>query len=91
MEVIREMINKGADLNVKDDKSQQTALMIVAMGWRDDSVEMAQLLIDAGADVNAKDYDGRVMYQYLKNLIFLLYSYLQYRILFHHINPLRNK
>jgi ankyrin repeat protein len=55
LEHVRELLNKGADVNAKN-KGGQTALMDAA---REGNLEMVKLLIDKGADVNAKDEIGQ--------------------------------
>ena len=54
-------INKGADVNVKNDSNGATALQMVAASGNKDIVE---LLIESGADVNAKnDFNGATILQ----------------------------
>ena len=57
LEEIEHLLNEGADVNVVENNSGMTALMIVAydMGQFD---EVAKLLLDKGANVNAKAKDG---------------------------------
>ncbi len=50
MEVVRLLIEKGADLNAQDDKGE-TPLMRASQG----QAELARLLIEDGAQVNARD------------------------------------
>ena len=50
-EMIRLLLNEGADVNAKD-KDGRTALMDAV--WQEDE-EIVQLLLDKGADINAKD------------------------------------
>ncbi len=49
------LLEHGADFNIRITSQQYTPLMIAAM--RND-VEIAEMLIDAGADINAKDAQG---------------------------------
>ena len=53
-EIAELLIQNGADVNVKDDWSEQTPLHKAAR-WG--HKEVAELLIAEGADVNAKDYE----------------------------------
>ena len=50
------LIEKGADVNAKDDWLEQTPLHRAAEKGHN---EIAELLIDKGADVNAQDEDGK--------------------------------
>lgn len=49
------LIEKGIDINARDEKNGWTALVYAVWGGEPDIVQM---LIDTGADVNAKDVDG---------------------------------
>ena len=49
------MIDKGVDDNVQDKKTGFTVLMISVMSGQ---TEIAQLLIDGGADINKKGKNG---------------------------------
>jgi ankyrin repeat protein len=56
-EIVKLLIEAGADVNVQGDRDRRTALMHAAVSG-DEYVEMAKLLIEAGADVNAQDENG---------------------------------
>ena len=49
---IKDLIKSGADVNIKDDHFGYTALMLSY------SAKTTQLLIEAGADINARDKNG---------------------------------
>jgi ankyrin repeat protein len=53
-EMVKALIDKGADVNAKD-KDGQTALMLAAGGGY---TEIVKALIEKGADVNAKNNTG---------------------------------
>ena len=55
-DAVREAIERGADVTVKDQKSR-TVLMMAAVSEKI-SPELVQLLIERGADVQSKDPDG---------------------------------
>ena len=71
-ETVQALLDAGADVNAKANNGA-TALMMAGtpagsprlLGWRserfqsgEDNTETVQALLDAGADVNAKDQDG---------------------------------
>jgi ankyrin repeat protein len=60
-EIVKKLIDHGADVHIKHELTGQTALHAVAMRGR---TEAARLLIDAGADVSAKDNRGRTPLAY---------------------------
>ena len=55
LEMIRLLIENGADVNSKEDKYGATPLIVAAQL---DHPEIAKLLIENGADINVKDYKG---------------------------------
>ena len=57
LEVAALLIEKGEDVNVKDNRGR--TLLHIAVGG--DKVEVAALLIEKGADVNVKDNRGRTL------------------------------
>ncbi len=54
-EIVKKLLSKGADVNAKDPRQGDTPLHIAA---RRGSRKAAELLVGAGANVNAKDKDG---------------------------------
>ena len=54
LEVVKVLIDRGADVNAKDEKGE-TTLMYAA---RSGNLEVVKFLVDKGADVNAKDSNG---------------------------------
>ena len=62
------LIKAGADMNIRsDDYDGYTALILAARKSDKIAVDMVQALIDAGADVNAKDKHGMDALGYAKN------------------------
>ena len=55
LEVARELIKAGADVNVSDSKGRTP---LIELSRFDTGADMAKLLIDAGANVNARMADG---------------------------------
>jgi ankyrin repeat protein len=55
-EVIRALVQAGADVNARD-KNGETVLMYAVMG-EDVNLEVVKILVQAGADVNARDERG---------------------------------
>jgi len=53
---VRELLAQGADVNTKDLEHQETPLMLAV---KRSSVGIVKLLLEAGAEVNAKDEWGR--------------------------------
>jgi len=54
-EIVRMLIERGADVNIKNSKGM-TALMIASRGGR---TEIVRMLIERGADVNIKNSNGK--------------------------------
>jgi len=54
-EQVRALLDQGADINVKENKSGQTPLISASIKQRKNLV---QLLLDKGADVHARDING---------------------------------
>lgn len=61
---IRERLNDGADVNEKDPGNGATALMLAARDNRNPSV--ARALLKAGADIFAKDFEGKSALDYAR-------------------------
>lgn len=57
MDIIRTIVDNGADVNKKDSK-QRTSLHIAASNPHEFTIEPLTYLISKGADVNAKDMNG---------------------------------
>jgi hypothetical protein len=55
LEAIRQHIEAGSDLNVKDPKGGACPLSTAALFWQ---TEAARALIEAGADINCRGNDG---------------------------------
>ena len=53
-EIVRELLNRGADINQRDDNGR-TALMFAVINGHYDTMKV---LLEYGADVNAKSYIG---------------------------------
>ena len=63
-DTVNSLLEKGADVNIKDDNTGETALIwAAALG----SLDTVKLLIDKGADVNAKTYTGGTALMCLAN------------------------
>lgn len=58
IEVVRSIINSGADVNDRYGPAGGKVLLIEAIRKKWPSIEVIKLLIDSGADVNAHDYWG---------------------------------
>ncbi len=58
---VESLLEKGADPNARDEATGITPLMDAAKAG---NIEIARLLIDNGADVNAKDRNGRAVLHY---------------------------
>lgn len=56
LEMVKYLVEKGADVNAKAEFCRDTALHSAAAGG---NLEMVKYLVEHGADVNAKDDDGR--------------------------------
>jgi ankyrin repeat protein len=56
VEIVKKLLAKGADVNTKEPQRGRTPLHIAALRGR---LKAAELLIAAGADLNAKDNGGR--------------------------------
>lgn len=52
LETLKALIEKGADVNAKDEFCNRTALMYASFNGY---LEIVKYLIDKGADINAKD------------------------------------
>ncbi|MBN2898393.1 MAG: ankyrin repeat domain-containing protein, partial [Clostridia bacterium] len=57
-DVVKSAINRGINLNIRNPKDGKTPLMY-ALNNRDSAVS-ANLLIDAGADIDIEDHRGRI-------------------------------
>ena len=58
IEAVKQHIAAGTDVNAKDDQFGGTPLLAAAMKGHK---EVAELLIDKGADVNARDFLGMIL------------------------------
>ena len=54
-EEVRKMLDSGINVNVRNDGNRETALMTAAGGG---NVETVKLLINRGAEINAKSFEG---------------------------------
>lgn len=63
LEIVRFLINNGADVNAKDNNGQ-TALILAVDGR---NIELVKYLVSHGADVNAKDNDGETALKLAKD------------------------
>ena len=54
-DLVRDLLERGASVNITEDDASATPLHIAAMSWRYD---IALLLLDRGAQINARDRDG---------------------------------
>ncbi len=59
MELVKLLVEAGADVNAKDDRGHP--MLFWAIIEDDNAVELVKLLVEAGADVNAKDDHGNSM------------------------------
>jgi ankyrin repeat protein len=57
LELVRFLVNKGADVNAKD-KEKLSPIVLIGGDDEDESRDILQILLDHGADVNATDEDG---------------------------------
>ena len=62
-EVVKYLLNKGAEINAKANTTQSTALMIAS---ENGYTEIVRILLDKGADVNVKAKIDNVEYTALK-------------------------
>ena len=61
---VKLLLDEKADVNLQN-KYKETALMIAArQSTRDNSIEIIQLLLDGGANVNVMDEDNRVAFRF---------------------------
>ena len=67
IETIKLFIEAGADVNAANNAGQTALMSIAANIWCEDSAKIAQLLIDEGADPNAKDIDGNTVLYYAED------------------------
>jgi ankyrin repeat protein len=72
LDVVRELLDRGADVNVRHREDGTTSLHWAALAYRAaeyDILRLVRFLIEAGADVNAKDRRGRtpLVYAVSKN------------------------
>lgn len=63
LEVLKLLIAKGADLNARD-VGGSTPLFVANFAGNDEAIK---LLIDAGADVNIKNYEGKLYNEFRRN------------------------
>jgi ankyrin repeat protein len=61
VDIIKEYIKQGGDVNIRNPHSSQTSLMYATM---DINLEIMKLLIDAGADVDVKTDNGSTALMY---------------------------
>lgn len=57
-DILRVLISCGADVNIRLNNSRMTPLMICLQGALSRQYEITQILLNAGADVNAQATDG---------------------------------
>jgi len=62
---IKKLLKAGADPNIQDKFNNWTALMNLAI-WSGDT-DLMETLVEAGADINAKNNDGQTALDILKN------------------------
>lgn len=60
-ELVRLVVDKGADVNMKDDDGMHILIPAIVQ----QNMDVIKLLIDKGADVNAKDKDGNPAFIYM--------------------------
>lgn len=67
IEVVKEYINKGIDVNVQDFSKEDTALIKAAKFCQ---VDIAKLLLSSGANKAIKDFDGKIASDHAKKSSF---------------------
>jgi|GEM_PF-6096948 len=59
LEDVKELIEKGVNVNAKSDKGWTPLLMACSISSKSEKYEKVKLLVENGADVNVKDEDGK--------------------------------
>jgi len=59
LEDVKELIEKGVNVNAKSDKGWTPLLMACSISSNPEKYEKVKLLVENGADVNVKDEDGK--------------------------------
>ncbi|VUC26516.1 unnamed protein product [Clonostachys rosea] len=62
--IVSTLLAAGADIHVRDNEGKTPLLKLASEATSPDRVAVVQMLVDAGADTNARDFRGRNLYFY---------------------------
>ncbi len=59
VDLVRALLSDGAEVDARNDEERATALMyVVSLGYSENHMQIRDLLLERGADVNARDVRG---------------------------------